>query len=68
MGKTICIMKLSTQAVEDLRTTLRKLYGVDFESALSDEEVNEIGDLLLNVLAESLKMKVAGPELSTTRL
>ncbi len=56
-------MNLSTQAKLDLRNVLRKSYGVDFEVSLSDEEVNEIGDLLLNVLAESLKLKIVSPEL-----
>ena len=50
-------MNLTTQAIKDLRNAIRKIYGLDFEMSLSDEEVNEIGDLLLNILAESLKIK-----------
>ena len=50
-------MKLSTEAIKDLRVALRKSYGESFDAAFTDEEVNEIGDLLLNVLAESLKLK-----------
>ena len=57
------MLNLSTQAKLDLRNVLRKSYGVDFEVSLSDEEVNEIGDLLLTVLAESLKLKIVNPEL-----
>lgn len=61
-------MNLTTQAIKDLRIALQKSYGVDFDVSLSDEEVNQIGNLLLNILAESLKMKVAGPELLITRV
>lgn len=50
-------MNLTTKAIKDLRTAIENSYGVDFASSLSDEEVNEIGDLLLNILAESLKIK-----------
>ncbi len=50
-------MDLSKQAKTDLRKTIRKSYGEDFEVSLSDEEVTEIGELLLNILAESLKIK-----------
>ena len=60
-------MQLSDKAIKDLRIALQKSYGADFESSLSNEEVNEIGDVLLNVLAGSLKIKVAGPELSKLR-
>lgn len=59
-------MQLSQQAIKDLRTALQRIYGVDFETSLSDEEVNHLGDLLLNILAESLKMKVANSELPTS--
>lgn len=51
-------MQLTTQAIKDLRHTIQKTYGLDFEKSLNDEEVNEIGDLLLNILAESLKIKI----------
>jgi len=50
-------MKLTTQAIKELRNAIQKTYGLDFENSLSDEEVSEIGDLLLNILAESLKIK-----------
>ncbi|GEM_PF-5159244 len=51
-------MQLSKKAVEDLRVVLIQSYGKDFEVFLSNEEVEEIGSLLLTILAESLKMKV----------
>ena len=56
---------LSSKAQSDLREVLRKTYGEDFCLSLSDEEVCEIGDLLLTVLAEGLKHKIANPELLT---
>lgn len=59
-------MRLGQKAIRDLRIALRKTYGVDFEVSLSDEEVNRIGDLLLNILAESLRMKLTDSELSTS--
>ena len=56
-------MQLSKQPIEDLRTALQRTYGVDFVVSLSDEEVNRIGDLLLSVLVESLKIQVINSEL-----
>lgn len=50
-------MNLTTQAIKDLRIAFQNTYGLDFKNSLSDEEVNEIGDLLLNILSESLKIK-----------
>lgn len=50
-------MQLSVLAIKELRDAIQKTHGLDFEMSLSDEEVNEIGDLLLNILAESLKIK-----------
>ncbi len=46
-------MKLSEQAIQDLRMELQKVYGSDF--SLSNEELNEIGMFLLTSLAEGLK-------------
>lgn len=60
-------MELSNKAKTELREVLRKAYGEDFDLSLSDEEVCEIGDLLLTVLAEGLKHKIANPELFTTK-
>ncbi len=51
-------MELSSNAIKDLRIVLSKSYGSDFEVSLSNEEVNEIGDLLLNILAESLRINI----------
>lgn len=50
-------MDLSKQAIIDLRKAIRKSYGKELEETFSDEEVTEIGELLLNILSESLKMK-----------
>lgn len=63
--ENISTLSLSIEALKDLRIAISKSYGGDFEVSLSDDEVNEIGDLLLNILAESLKkrMRVAVPEL-----
>ncbi len=51
-------MELSEKAIKDLRLVLQKTYSVDFNTSLSNEEVNVIGDLILTIRAESLKMKV----------
>jgi hypothetical protein len=59
-------MQLSDKAIQDLKSELMNKYGCTFD--LSDEEVNEIGCLLLTILAESLKMKIANPELPTVSL
>lgn len=46
-------MKLSEQAIQDLRIELKRAYGRDF--SLNNEELNEIGLFLLTSLAEGLK-------------
>lgn len=51
-------MQLSTEAIKDLRTAMDTSYGEGFSRQLNDEEVNEIGDLLLTALAEGLKLKM----------
>jgi len=48
-------MRLSENAIKDLRSELISLYGTDFE--LNDEDLNEIGLFLLTSLAEGLKLK-----------
>lgn len=58
-------MPFSTTAMNDLRRTLHKSYGESFESSLSENEVAEIGELLLIILTESLKNKAVHPELYT---
>ena len=50
--------QLSKEAIEDLKLTLKKNYGPDFCSKFTDEELEEVGMLLLTILAEGLKMKV----------
>lgn len=49
-------MNLSDKAIQDLRVALGISYGEDFVAALSDEEVNRIGMLLLTCLMEGLKL------------
>mgnify|MGYP001558231958 CR=1 FL=1 len=49
-------MNLSSKAIRDLRLALRISYGEDFVAALSDQEVNRIGMLLLTCLMEGLKL------------
>ena len=58
-------MKLSETAKFDLRKVLIKEVGEEVANGFSDEELNKLGLLFLNILAEGLKMKVANPELST---
>lgn len=58
-------MKLSTNAVKDLRTALRKSYGEDFDIELSDEQVNHIGVIILTGLVEALRMEIVNPVLPT---
>ncbi len=53
---------LSHKAIEDLRLALRKSYGDAFDSDLSDEEVSEIGELLLVTFVERIKLGVISPE------
>lgn len=58
-------MKLSEKAKVDLRKVLVKEAGEERVNSFSDEELNKLGLLFLNVLAEGLKMKIANPELLT---
>ncbi len=51
-------MLLSEKAILDLRISLRKSYGDDFDVELSDEEVNRIGVLALTCLKEGLKQEM----------
>ena len=48
-------MVLSNEAISDLGKTLQKEFGAN---DLSNEDLNKIGLLLINILAENLKMKV----------
>ena len=56
-------MELSIQAITDLRNTLDQDFGADFSLQLSDSEVNEIGLLLLTIVAEGLKMRVSNAKI-----
>jgi hypothetical protein len=49
---------LSNQAIKDLRVALRASYGNDFDATFSDEEISEIGEVFLAMLAGSLKIKM----------
>jgi hypothetical protein len=60
-------MTLSNNAIKDLRIALSKTYGEAFAIALSDEEIKNIGVLILTGLTESLKMEIVSPELPTIR-
>ncbi|MDQ5901730.1 MAG: hypothetical protein QG583_10 [Patescibacteria group bacterium] len=51
-------MKLSVNAIKDLRISLQKSYGPDFDADFTDEEINKIGLLLLVSLVEVLKKEV----------
>ena len=50
-------MKLSKNAIKDLRKEIRKKYGKDVEVSFNDDHVNNIGLLFLTLLVESLKLK-----------
>ena len=52
-------LNLSDIAKKDLLKVLEKEIGPDKVKELSDEDLNKIGLLLLNILAEGLKMKVS---------
>lgn len=58
-------MELSKKAKDDLRKVLSREVGEERANDFSDEEVNKLGLLFLDILAEGLKMKVADPELCT---
>lgn len=51
-------MTLSLKAIRDLRIALRKSYGESFDLLLSDEQIDNIGLLLLTGLVEGLKLKI----------
>lgn len=58
-------MELSDKAKAELRKVLIKDIGEEKANDFSDEELNKLGLLFLNILAENLKMKIADLELST---
>jgi hypothetical protein len=51
----ICVLRLSNLAIQDLRVTLRKIYGDTFDTNLTDDEINQIGVLLLSLYMTGLK-------------
>jgi hypothetical protein len=51
-------MELSKKAIADLRKAIIKSYGEDLSNKLNDEELNEIGNALLTITCESLKLKM----------
>jgi len=57
---------LSEKAKVELREVLVKEIGTEKANDFSDEELNKLGLLLLTILSENLKMKVASPELSVS--
>jgi hypothetical protein len=59
-------MQLSKQSLTDLRSRLINSYGQELSGKLNDEELNEIGNLLLTILSEGLKLKVRQESLKTT--
>jgi hypothetical protein len=48
-------MKLSEKAIKELRLSLREKYGEGVDIALDDDEINEIGVLILNTIASSIR-------------
>jgi hypothetical protein len=51
-------MQLSKESLNDLRKTLIKNYGQELSDKLNNEELNEIGNSLLVVVSENLKIKM----------
>lgn len=50
--------QLSKKAIHDLRVSLCKKYGESFILPMSDEELNQIGILILTSVSESLKLRI----------
>ena len=50
-------MSLSKNAIQDLRITLRKSFGEEFDSAFTDEQIERIGLLMMTSILESLKIR-----------
>lgn len=50
-------MILTSQAKKDLLKILQKEVGLAVAENFTDEDLNKIGELLLTILAENLKMK-----------
>lgn len=56
-------MQLSKEAILDLRRTMKESYGDDFDKPFSDEDLNQIGDLLLTSYALALKRRMNNKKL-----
>lgn len=50
-------MNLSAKSIQDLKSALNKTFGETFCDDLSNEELQEIGNTLLVITAEHLKLK-----------
>ena len=50
-------MNLSAKSIQDLKVALNNSFGANFCSELSDSDLQEIGNALLVVTAEHLKLK-----------
>lgn len=48
---------LSSKSIQDLKNALDKSFGEGFSNNLSNEDLQEIGNTLLTVTAEHLKLK-----------
>lgn len=62
------IMELSSQSLCDLRAALKQSYGENFDVELSDEDIQQIGELFLTGVVSYLKMRVSIPEVTATSL
>ena len=51
-------VKLSKKAISDLRKELIRNYDKSVSDSLTDEDINELGNTLLNLLSLCLKHKV----------
>lgn len=56
-------IQLSGEALRDLRIALRASYGQDFDQDLTDEQVNNLGNLFLTILAEGLMLDISASKL-----
>ena len=50
-------MKLSVKSIQDLRSMLNKSFGESFCDDLNEDNLQEIGNILLTVTSEHLKLK-----------
>ncbi len=51
-------MSLSNKALTELREVLQKEYGEVFVNTLSEEELDQLGQLFLEIMAQGLKFRV----------